>query len=149
MAGALYRGGVIRLLGHAERLNWLSTDAATYAALSKSAYTPTYTDTNYTTIAGAMESTNDAGSGYTAKGKTFAPVNPAYELDTYNYIKCDGADPAAWTSSSFTTNGACIWNDTATNDPLFCWTDFGADKTVVAGTLTVQWDAKGIFRIKI
>jgi hypothetical protein len=89
------------------------------------------------------------GNGYATKGKTIAQVTPAYESDTYDYIKCDSADPAAWTTATFITDGSVIWDDTATNDPVVCWLDFGGDKSVTAGTLTVVFDAHGVFRFKV
>jgi hypothetical protein len=148
MTGIMYRGGVIRLLGHAsERVGWLTTPDVYYTALSKTAYSPTSTDTNYTTIAAAMEVA--AGGGYTAKGKVITPVLPVYSSDTFDYIMCDASDPAAWTAATFITDGSCVFDDYQTNDPLMCWLDFGGDKSVTAGTLTVVFDAKGVFRVKI
>jgi hypothetical protein len=148
MTGIMYRGGVIRLLGHAsERCGWLTTPDLYYAALSETAYAPTNTDTNYQTIKAAMEVAT--GGGYAAGGKAITPVLPAYASDTYDYIMCDSSDPAAWTAATFITDGSCIWDDYPTNDPLICWLDFGGDKSVTAGTLTVVFDAKGVFRTKI
>jgi hypothetical protein len=149
MTGIMHEGGVIRLLGHAtERISWISSGSDTfYASLSKSAYAPTATDTSYTTIAAAMEVAS--GGGYTTKGKTIAVVTGAGTTDTYRYIMCDSADPAAWTAATFITDGSCILDDTATNKPLVCWLDFGGDKSVTAGTLTVVFDAKGVYRVKV
>jgi hypothetical protein len=115
--------------------------------LSKSAYAPTATDTSYTTIQAAFEVAS--GGGYTLKGKTIAVVTGAAVTDTYRYIMCDSADPAAWSAATFITDGACVLDDTATNKPLVCWLDFGGDKSVTSGTLTVVFDAKGVFRVKV
>jgi hypothetical protein len=39
-----------------------------------------------------------------------------------------------------------LYNDTATNDELICWYDYGSDLTLAAGeTLTIAFNASGIF----
>lgn len=151
MTGIMHEGGVLRLLGsYTEAIKWLTTahgGDVIDCALSKTAYAPTATDTSYTTIQAAMEVAS--GGGYTTGGKTIVVADPVMETDTYRYVKCDAADPAAWTAATFVTDGACIYDNTATNKPLACWLDFGGDKSVTAGTLTVVFDSHGVFRVKV
>ena len=154
MVGTMYEGGPLRMVGHAtERINWL-TDAI-YLALAKSqTNSPTYTpsnetETSYTSIKTAAETT---GSGYTAGGlvittPTLATVTDAN--DGFRYLTLGGTAPAPWTSATFVTAGGIVYDNTATNKPVICYLDFGAEKDVTAGTLTIVFDAKGICRLKV
>lgn len=75
--------------------------------------------------------------------------NPAVTQSAGKIIFTDsGSATMAWTTATFTARGAVIWDDTLTSpaDPVLCAINFGADKTVTAGTFTVTWDAtNGIF----
>lgn len=82
------------------------------------------------------------GTGYTAGGATLA--NKAVTQAATS--KWD-ADDTAWTSASFTAYHAVIFDDTLTNDDLICSIDFGAAKTVSAGTFTIQWHTDGIITL--
>lgn len=157
MVGTMYEGGPLRMVGHAtERINWL-TDVMKLALAKSSTNSPTYipsneTETSYTTIASAMETTNGAGTGYTAGGQSIATPTLAMITDpddSLRYLKFGGTAPAPWTSSTFITEGAAVYDFTATNKPLACYLDFGVEKDVTAGTLTIVFDAKGICRLKV
>ena len=87
------------------------------------------------------ETTNTAGTAYTAGGATLTKVDPTTS-GTTAYV--DFAD-ATWATASFTARGALIYN-TAPNttsisltNPAIIVLDFGGDKTVSAGTFTVQF----------
>jgi hypothetical protein len=82
------------------------------------------------------------GTGYTAGGAALA--NKAVTQAATS--KWD-ADDTAWTSASFTAYHAVIFDDTLTNDDLICSIDFGAAKTVSAGTFTIQWHTDGIITL--
>lgn len=87
-----------------------------------------------------------SGTGYTTGGAALTSVTWTRSGDTVTF---DAAD-AAWTTASFTARYAVIYDDTVTTpvaDPLVCFIDFGADKTVTAGTFTVQFNASGIFSL--
>ena len=61
------------------------------------------------------------------------PKGPAFAL----YAILDFAD-ISWTSATFTCRGALIYNSSKSNKSIFVL-DFGTDKTVSSGTLTVQF----------
>lgn len=109
----------------------LYTDAATLGAS-----TTTYTASNEV-----------SGTGYTATGNALTNINPT-SSGTTAFIDFDDE---SWTTASFTARGALIYNDTAAGDPACLVLDFGSDKTVSAGTFTVQFPAAtsstAIFRL--
>ena len=85
-----------------------------------------------------------SGSGYTTAGET---LTNASVVSTTSTAKWD-ADNVAWTSATFTAAHAVIHDTTivGAND-LVCSIDFGGDKSVAAGTFTLQWNASGIITI--
>ena len=94
-------------------------------------YTSSATIDNSTT---AYSATNEvSGTGYTAGGNTLAPT--VTQIGSYAVL--DFAD-TSWTSASFTCRGALVYNSSKSNKSIFVL-DFGTDKTVTAGTLTIQF----------
>ena len=107
-------------------------------ALFTSSATLNATTTDYST---SNEITNDAGSAYSAGGS--ALTNTGVGL-TSTTAFTDFTD-VAWTTASFTANGALIYNTTtdggsSTTDAV-CAIAFGSDKTATAGTFTIQFPA--------
>lgn len=93
-------------------------------------YTSTAALDKTTTVYSA---TNEiSGAGYTAGGNALTRINPSISTDSGI---TDFADEA-WTSASFTANGANIYNSTDGNKSV-CTLAFGGDKTVSSGTFTV------------
>ena len=80
-------------------------------------------------------------SGYTFSGETLA--NQA--VTTAATTKFDG-DNVAWTTATFTAAHAVIY-DTTNTSSLVASIDFGGDKTVSAGTFTIQWSGNGILTL--
>jgi len=80
------------------------------------------------------ETTNDAGSAYTAGGEDLTSVTPVLDSST---AVCDFSD-VSWTSATFTANGALIYNSSKSNKAV-CAIAFGGDKTATNGTFTVQF----------
>jgi hypothetical protein len=107
-----------------------STAADTFKiALYTSSATIDATTTVYTT-------TNEiSGTGYTAGGNTLTISQSPTSGGTTAYISF--AD-TSWTSASFTTRGALIYNATQGNKAVAAF-DFGSDKTVIAGTFTITF----------
>ena len=94
-------------------------------------YTSSATIDNSTTVYSA---TNEvSGTGYTAGGNTLV----ATVTQIGNYAVLDFAD-TSWTTATFTCRGALVYNSSKSNKSIFVL-DFGANKTVTAGTLTIQF----------
>jgi hypothetical protein len=88
------------------------------------------------------------GNGYTTGGVALATKTLGYTAGT-NVIKFD-ADDVSWAASTITARYAVIYDDTPATDatkPLLGYVDFGADVSTTNGTLTITWDAAGIFTI--
>lgn len=90
------------------------------------------TTTAYTT------SNEVTGSGYTAGGVTL--TNQV--VDTSGTTAYFDADDPEWTSASFTTAGALIYNSTASNKAIAVLS-FGGDFTVTSGTFRIVFPAPG------
>jgi hypothetical protein len=85
----------------------------------------------------AYSATNEiSGTGYTAGGATLASAAITTSGTT---AFADFADPS-WTSSSFTANGALIYNSSASNKAVAVIA-FGGDFTVTTGTFTIVFPA--------
>lgn len=159
MTGTMYEGGAIRMVSHAsEPINWLTNTTNLALTKAQATYMPTTSvgGTNATDVLwGTVYATAGSGrelatdTGYTQKGKAVTTTTMAMVTDTYRYLKFSATAPAAWTGATFITGGAGLFSETATNDPLICWLDFGSDKEVSAGTISVAFDANGIFRQRV
>lgn len=82
-----------------------------------------------------------AGNGYTAGGNQAAITSSSQTSGTYKLVL---GDPATWTASGGSIGPfryAVLYNDTATNDELIGWWDYGSAVTLNAGeTFTVDFD---------
>jgi hypothetical protein len=90
--------------------------------------------TSYTDLTGNSDELPN-GSGYTTGGNTLTSVTPVADGTT---AVCDFAD-TTWTSATFTTSGAIIYNDTASGDPACAVLSFGGDQQVSSGDFTIQF----------
>lgn len=127
----------------------LLADTMKLALFTNSLTAPNF-DTN-TGYGAAPYTSNEIanGGGYTTGGVAIANDTITVSSGTLVY---DG-DDAAWTSSTFSSvRGGLLYDDTITTpvaDPVVCFINFGADYSVTAGTLTVQFSATGIFTIDL
>lgn len=105
-------------------------------ALYDNSHSFTAGDTDYTT-------TNELATagGYTQGGATLGSKAVTEAATT----KWDAAD-TEWTSATFTTYHAVIYDSTAGND-LICSIDFGGAQTVASGTFTIEWNSDGILSL--
>ncbi len=93
-----------------------------------------------------ITSTQVSGTNYTAGGATIGSIAVTESTGT---TTVDGND-VSWTVSASGFNNAryaVIYKDTgvAATSPLIGLIDFGADYGNVAGTLSIEWSASGIF----
>lgn len=113
--------------------------------LVSSSYTFSASHTVKTDITNELSTAN----GYTAGGATLGSVTWAHSGGTATF---DAAD-TTWTASggSIVARRAVIYDDTAASDELVASVLLDttpADVTVTAGnTLTLQWNASGIFTL--
>lgn len=106
-------------------------------ALFKSDYTPDVTDEFFSEIIAA--GTECSGTGYTQGGATVA--NAAFSGTTTVLFD---ADDTTWTTATITdARYGIVYKDTGTDatSPLIGYIDFGENKSVTAGTFTIQWHA--------
>jgi hypothetical protein len=91
--------------------------------------------TNYTDMTGNSDEVPN-GSGYTTGGATLTNVDPTTSSTT---AFIDFTPDPSWTSASFSTTGALIYNSTRNGPTATLATsvhDFGGTQTVSAGTFT-------------
>jgi hypothetical protein len=77
------------------------------------------------------------GNGYATGGNTLTSVTPVADGTT---AVCD-FDNTTWTTATFTTSGAIIYNDTATGNPACAVLSFGGDQQVSSGDFQIQFPA--------
>lgn len=124
----------LELLNGIHAIGTTVTRGATTADTFKIAlYTSAATlDATTTAYAATNETTNTAGTAYTAGGQA---LTSAVTTSSGTTAFADFAD-ASWSSASFTARGALIYNNTQANRSVVVL-DFGSDKTASAGTFTV------------
>jgi hypothetical protein len=87
----------------------------------------------------AYSATNEvSGTGYSAGGVALTNVDPSNPSGV-TAIATFSNSPA-WTTATFTARGALIYNSTQSNKAVAVY-DFGADKSVTAGTFTITMPA--------
>lgn len=92
--------------------------------------------TSYTNLTGNSDELPN-GSGYTTGGNTLTSVTPVADGTT---AVCD-FDNTTWTSATFTTSGAIMYNDSAVGDPAIAVLSFGGDQQVSSGDFQIQFPA--------
>jgi hypothetical protein len=107
----------------------LTTDTLKIALYTNSA-TLNETTTAYTT------SNEITGTGYTAGGVTITGVT----VNSSGYTAYVSFNNPSWSSASFTTRAALIYNSSKSNRSIAVL-DFGSDKTVSNNTFTVTLPA--------
>lgn len=93
--------------------------------------------TSYDTLVSNSDELSSSGTNYTTGGNTLSSVTPVADGTT---AICDFAD-TTWSSATFTTCGAIIYNDTASGNPACAVLSFSGDQTVSSGDFTIQFPA--------
>jgi hypothetical protein len=75
-----------------------------------------------------------SGSGYTTGGNTLVSITPVADGTT---AICD-FDNTTWSAATFTTSGALIYNDSA-SDAAVAVLSFGGDQQVSSGDFQIQF----------
>lgn len=86
-------------------------------------------------------------NGYTAGGAALASLTWTQATATWTW---DAADTAWTLTGAITFKYIVIFDDTVANDPLVGFIDCdtgGGSISPAAGTLTIQWNASGIFTL--
>ena len=112
------------------------------AVLSKSTTQWTVASTPSATPTNTYEVSTDS-TGYSSGGNTLTNIDVTLDSDT---AVCD-FDNSSWTSATFTARGLLLYNTTAitgfTTNRSILAINFGGDKTVTAGTFTIEFPAAG------
>ncbi len=93
--------------------------------------------TSYDTLVSNSDEVSSSGTGYTTGGNTLTSVTPVADSTT---AVCDFSD-TTWSSATFTTCGAIIYNDTASGNPACAVLSFSGDQSVSSGDFTIQFPA--------
>ena len=92
--------------------------------------------TSYDTLVSNSDEVSSSGTGYTTGGNTLTSVTPVADGTT---AICDFND-TTWSSATFTTCGAMIYNNSASNAACAVLS-FSGDQTVSSGDFTIQFPA--------
>jgi hypothetical protein len=124
----------------AEKVHNLGSDTLT-VALSNALPVNTYTQLSNVTQIAYTNIQNGTTTGRNLAGVTSAQTTGTYKLDANDLVlTATGTVP--------TFRYVVLYNDTATNDELIGWYDYGAAVDLLNGeTFTITWDAAGILTL--
>lgn len=123
-----------------EKVHNLGSDTLT-VALTNSAPVATNTQLSNITQISYTNIQNGTTTGRNLAGVTSAQTSGTYTLDANDLVlTATGTVP--------TFRYVVLYNDTATNDELIGWYDYGAAVDLLNGeTFTITWDANGILTL--
>lgn len=130
----------------------LNSDAPK-AALYNNTTAPdqTVTSANSAYNAGQWVTANElSNGGWAAGGIALTSVTSTFASNVYTFDAADTANGTAATISG--AFGTLVYDDTLTTpvaDQGICFNYFGGTNSVTAGTLTIVWNASGIFTITL
>ena len=110
----------------------------------------TVTSANSANGAGVWASGSLSNGGWSSGGLALGSVTSTFSSNVYTYDAADTANGSAATISG--AYGCLIYNDTLTTpvaDQGICYNYFGGTNSVTSGTLTIVWNASGIFAITL
>ena len=123
------------------------------AALYTNPGTPdqTVTSANSASNAGQWVTSNElSNGGWTAAGLALTSVTSTFSSNVYTFDAADTANGSAATISG--AFGCLVYDDTLTTpvaDQGICFNYFGGTNSVTSGTLSIIWNASGIFAITL
>ena len=91
-----------------------------------------------------------SNGGWTAAGLALTSVTSTFTSNVYTFDAADTANGSAATISG--AFGCLVYDDTLTTpvaDQGICYNYFGGTNSVTSGTLTIVWNASGIFTITL
>lgn len=130
----------------------LNTDTIT-AALYNNSITPdqTVTSANSAYNAGQWANTNElSNGGWSAGGLNLAGIASNFSSNVFTFDANDTANGSPATISG--AYGCLVYENTLTTpvaDQGICYNYFGGTNSVTSGTLTIVWNASGIFTITL
>jgi len=115
-----------------------------YVALLNNSYTP---DPDHVYVGEFLHTYETGGTGYSTGGLILSGPNVAQD-DALDAGVLYGTN-IVWDGGSFTARYAVLYGSSGAGyaaDPLIALFDFTTDKTVTAGTFTIDWSANGILQ---
>lgn len=93
-----------------------------------------------------VSANESSGGGYTAGGAALASKTWSLSSNTYTF---DAADTSWTITSALTARYAVIYKDTGNSatSPLIGYVDLDGTFQLASGTLTITWNASGIFTL--
>jgi hypothetical protein len=91
-----------------------------------------------------------SNGGWTAAGLALTSVTSTFSTNVYTFDAADTANGSAATISG--AFGTLVYDDTLTTpvaDQGVCFNYFGGTNSVTSGTLTIVWNASGIFTLTL
>lgn len=91
-----------------------------------------------------------SNGGWSAGGLALTSVTSTFSSNVYTFDAADTANGSAATISG--TFGCLVYDDTLTTPVAkqgICYNYFGGTNSVTSGTLTIVWNASGIFTITL
>lgn len=124
------------------------------AALYDNDITPDQTvasaSTAYNAGQWAISGNEVSNGGWAAGGVALSSVTSGFSSNVYTFDATDTANGSAATLAA--VYGCLVYDDTITTpvaDQGICYNYFGGSQSVTAGTLTIQWNASGIFALTL
>lgn len=99
-------------------------------------------DASTTVYSATNEITNTGGSAYVAGGNTLTISQVPVSSGSPSTTAFINFSNTSWSSATFTANGALIYNSSNGNKSVAVLA-FGSDKSVSAGTFTIQFPTAG------
>lgn len=122
------------------------------AALFDNTITPSQTVASASTAygAGVWASGEQTNGGWSSGGLALASVTSGFSSNVFTFDAADLANGSAATLSG--AYGCLVYDDTIATpvaDQGLCYNYFGGAASVTAGTLTIVWNASGIFALTL